>query len=129
MIYGKSLAIVPLSIYPNKSFAYLEISTPPPTSLLRKRSIESTSKILTTQGFETDGTSSTVGKCVKHYGSHYKNNNSEKCYCFLLLTYFIWCSHLNDCLSFHFSSKSLFNFPFCHLLIHTLQQHSIFKSC
>jgi len=30
VIYGKSLAIVPLSIYPNESFAYLETTAPPP---------------------------------------------------------------------------------------------------
>ena len=29
MIYGKSLAIVPLSIYPSESLAYLEITAAP----------------------------------------------------------------------------------------------------
>ena len=52
MIYGKSLAIVPLSIYPNESLAYLKITAPsPPTLFLRKISIEDISKIMTVQEF------------------------------------------------------------------------------
>lgn len=37
MIYGKSLAIVPLSIYPNESFGYLEITAANPHFVVKEK--------------------------------------------------------------------------------------------
>lgn len=88
MIYGKSLAIVPLSIYPNESLAYLEI-TAPSTPLCFKGKYPLRISVKSRQ-FRSFGKHIVQSREMCVMFPIIKITTGKKCHHLVSLTYFQW---------------------------------------